>query len=126
MDRKTINEIIGRAATDAAFRRALIADPRKALTDAGYPVDANFLALLNPAHLQELDTMASEYEKRFLGGNNVHAVVGSASGAAPAPSAAPRPSAAPAPSASSVAGGPVVPGGSGGSGSPGGSPPPMG
>ncbi len=120
MDKKTINEIIGRAATDAAFRRALIADPKKALTDAGYPVDASFLALLDPAHLRELDAMATDYEQRFLGGKNIHSVVGTAPGAAAKSSAAPKPSAAPAPSASGGAGGPGGPGG------PPGGPPPMG
>jgi hypothetical protein len=125
MDKKTINEIIGRAATDAAFRRALIADPRKALTDAGYPVDANFLALIDPAHLQELDAMATEYEKRFLGGKNVHAVVGGAAAGTAASKAAPAPSVAPAPSASGGPGAPSGPG-PGGPGGPPGSPPPMG
>ncbi|MCY1082662.1 Os1348 family NHLP clan protein [Archangium lansingense] len=75
MDRKIIDEIIGRAITSPEFRKALIDDPRKALTDAGYPVDDAFLALLDPAHLQELDTMATEYEQRFLGGKTVHDAV---------------------------------------------------
>ncbi len=75
MDKKIIDEIIGRAITNPAFRNALITDPRKALTDAGYPVDDAFLALLDPAHLKELDTMATEYEQRFLGGKTVHDAV---------------------------------------------------
>ncbi len=77
MDKKIVDEIIGRAITHPEFRRELIADPRKALTDAGYPVDDAFLALLEPAHLQELDAMATEYEQRFLGGKTVHDAISS-------------------------------------------------
>lgn len=75
MDKKTLDEIIGRAATDAEFRRKLIADPSKALAEAGYPVDKNLLAVLDPAHLKELDALASDYESRFLGGKSIHEVV---------------------------------------------------
>jgi hypothetical protein len=75
MDKKTLDEIIGRAATDSEFRQKLIADPRKALAEAGYPQDENLLAVLDPAHLKELDALASDYENRFLGGKSIHEVV---------------------------------------------------
>ncbi|MFL5344019.1 MAG: Os1348 family NHLP clan protein [Hyalangium sp.] len=68
MDKKIIDEIIGRGITDANFRKALTADPRKALAEAGYPVDENLLALIDASSLKALDSMVTDYESKFLGG----------------------------------------------------------
>lgn len=68
MDKKLIDEIIGRAVADADFRRELISNPQKALQDAGYSVPADFLAAIQAASSTDLEALASEYETRFPGG----------------------------------------------------------
>ncbi|PTL78125.1 Os1348 family NHLP clan protein [Vitiosangium sp. GDMCC 1.1324] len=68
MDKKLIDEIIGRAVADADFRRDLKSNPEKALQDAGYSVSPTFLAAIKAASSTDLDALASEYETRFPGG----------------------------------------------------------
>lgn len=52
MSEKKMNELIGRAIADPDFRAALIADPDKAIKEAGYELTDEELASLREIDLQ--------------------------------------------------------------------------
>ncbi len=73
MDKKTLDEITGRAITDPEFREGLRNDPEATLRAAGYTVTPEVLNAIKAASKDDLDAVASEYERRFLSRQSIAA-----------------------------------------------------
>ncbi len=66
MSKQTVEAVIGKAIMDAEFRKALIADPEKAL--AGYDLTEQEKAALKALDSETLDSMGSSLDARISKG----------------------------------------------------------
>jgi hypothetical protein len=63
MSKEVVQQIIGRAVTDAEFRNNLFADPDKALE--GYDLTEQEIAGLKTLDAETMDTMAGNLDERI-------------------------------------------------------------
>jgi hypothetical protein len=68
MDQKIIHEITGRAIADPEFREGLRKDPEGTLRAAGYTITPELVNAIKAANKDDLDEVATQFEKRFPGG----------------------------------------------------------
>jgi hypothetical protein len=63
MSKEAVQQIIGKAVTDAEFRNTLFADPNKALE--GYDLTEQEIAGLKTLDAETMDTMAGNLDERI-------------------------------------------------------------
>jgi hypothetical protein len=65
---KEMNELVGRAVLDVAFRKRLMEDPEQAAQELSFTLTAEQLAALKPADGKGLATVLDERLPKSLGG----------------------------------------------------------
>lgn len=65
MAQKTVEELIGRALTDRAFRDKLLANPEKTLAEEGYSVGPEVLEAIKKANPDDVNAMAQGLEQNL-------------------------------------------------------------
>ncbi|MDI1483923.1 Franean1_4349 family RiPP [Polyangium sp. y55x31] len=65
MSKKSVEELIGRALTDAKFREKLLASPESTLVEEGYEVGPEVIEAIKSTSPAEVQAVAKEFESQI-------------------------------------------------------------